>query len=195
MKKVISSISLAGVLALGFLTGCQSPPENPPQTVESVDLQRYTGLWYEIARLPMPFQKADERATAKYTINSDGAVDLVNTAIALDGETRSVTGTAVPVPNSFNTKLKVTIDVFFAKLFGSPPDFGNYWVIKLEDDYSLALVGSPSRNSLWLLARKPQIDPQVLESYLQHARDQGYNTEEIIIHNGGTGSGANGSSF
>jgi apolipoprotein D and lipocalin family protein len=184
MRQFFASTLLAGGVALATLTGCQSLPENPPQTVESVDLQRYAGLWYEIARLPMPFQKDNERATAEYTLNSEGTVGLVNTAIAQNGETRSVTGTAVPVATSSNAKLKVTIDVFFAKLFGSPPDFGNYWVLKLEDDYSLALVGSPSRKSLWLLSRTPEIDPGLLESYLQHARDQGYETEELIVNNG-----------
>lgn len=183
MRRLFSTALLGGGMALAFFAGCKSPPKNPPETVDSVDLQRYAGFWYEIARLPMRFQKAKDRATAEYTINGKGTLDLVNTALSPNGETRSVTGSAVPVPNSSNTKLKVTINVFFAKLFGSPADFGNYWVLKLEDDYSLVLVGSPTRKSLWLLSREPRIDPALLEKYLKHARDQGYETEDIIINN------------
>ncbi|CAA6691782.1 MULTISPECIES: lipocalin family protein [unclassified Lentimonas] len=169
--------------AIACLSACSSLPENPPATVESVDLQRYSGLWHEIARLPVFFQKADETATAEYTLNDTGSVDLINTAIATDGSTRSVTGNAVPVEDSNNAKLKVTIDNFFAKLFGSPPEYGNYWVLKLADDYSVALVGSPNRKTLWLLAREPQIPAPTLEAYLAHARELGFETDSVIINN------------
>jgi apolipoprotein D and lipocalin family protein len=182
---MIAALKLSAcAVALALFSGCQSLPENPPQTVQSVDLQRYTGLWYELARMPVPFQKDNEQATAEYTLNQKGTVDLINTAIAPDGSTRSVTGTAVPVDASNNTKLKVTIDNFFAKLFGSPPDYGNYWVLKLADDYSIALVGSPSRKALWLLARTPEVPEATLNQYLEHAHDQGYEIDTIIINNG-----------
>ena len=172
---------LAGML---FMTGCNSLPDNPPKTVDSIDLDRYTGLWYEIARLPAPFQQADELATAEYALNDEGTIDLVNTAIEPDGSTRSVTGTAVPVEDSGNAKLKVTIDNFFARLFGSPPPYGNYWVLKLEPDYSIALVGSPDRKFLWLLARNPEIPQEVLQDYLNAAAEAGYATEDLIVNNG-----------
>ena len=175
---------LWAILALAALSGCRSLPENPPETVESVNLERYTGLWYEIARLPVPFQKADELATAEYRLNREGSIDLVNTAIAPDGSTRSVTGTAVPVPGSDNTRLRVTIDNFFARLFGSPPEYGNYWILKLDADYRIALVGSPNRETLWLLARETEISPASLADYLQHARQAGYPVEKLIVNNG-----------
>ena len=167
-----------------IFSGCGSLPENPPQTVDAVDLERYSGRWFEIARLPVPFQKENELATAEYAINEEGTVDLVNTAITLDGKTRSVTGKAVPVEDTNNTRLKVTIDNFFAKLFGSPPDYGNYWILKLDSDYTIAVVGSPNRNTLWILARQPDISPEALEETIQHARLSGYPVEQLIINNG-----------
>ncbi len=171
------------LFCLALVVGCQSSlPSDPPEVVDRVDLDRYSGLWYEVARLPVSFQRAEETATAHYTVNAEGTIDLVNTAIAPDGSSRSVTGTAVPVSGSNNTKLKVTIDNFFAQLFGRPPDFGNYWVLKLEDDYSLALVGSPNRKTLWLLARSPEITEAQLERFLSTARAQGYPVDDMIVH-------------
>lgn len=167
-------------LCLLFLTGCDSLPENPPRVVSAVDLSLYEGLWYEIARLPVFFQDEHDAATAEYSLSPDGTVSLINTAIRPDGTTRSVTGTAVPVPGSNGAKLRVTIDNFFAKLFGSPPSYGNYWILKLADDYSVALVGSPNRETLWLLARAPAIPEASISSYLEVARAQGYAVEKMI---------------
>lgn len=181
MKKMILLPFLVGLCLL--LTGCDSLPENPPATVESVDLSRYAGLWHEIARLPVVFQKDNERATAEYSLTDEGTVALVNTAIAPDGRTRSVTGTAVPVEASHNARLKVSIDNFFARLFGSPPEFGNYWILKLDPAYQVALVGSPDRKTLWLLAREPRIDPAVLEAYIRHVEQAGYPTGRLLRFN------------
>ena len=179
--KPASIVLLCAGLAL---TGCSSLPENPPQTVESVDLERYTGLWYEIARLPVPFQKADELATAEYRLTDKGTIHLVNTAIKPDGSKRSVTGTAVSVEGSNNSRLKVTIDNFFARLFGSPPDYGNYWILKLDPQYQVALVGSPDHETLWLLSRAPKIEEAILQSFISHAAEAGYPTGELILNNG-----------
>ncbi|MBC2604382.1 lipocalin family protein [Puniceicoccus vermicola] len=171
------------LLGLVLLSSCQSLPNNPPPTVKAVELDRYTGLWHEVARLPVFFQDEDERATAEYSLNDNGTIALVNTAIAPDGSTRSVTGHAVPVPGSENTRLEVTIDNFFAKIFGSSPDFGNYWIFKLESDYSVALVGSPNRKTLWLLAREPQIPDEQLRQYIDYASQLGFDTDKLILNN------------
>lgn len=172
----------AAFLVLACLSACASLPDDPPEVVPAVALTEYAGLWHEIARLPVFFQAKQDTATARYALNGDGTIDLVNTAISPDGATRSVKGTAVPVPGSNNAKLRVSIDNFFARLFGSPPDYGNYWILKLADDYSVALVGSPNRATLWLLARSPDISEETLRTYLDAARQQGYAVEEMIIH-------------
>ncbi|MGZ0655853.1 lipocalin family protein [Coraliomargarita sp. W4R53] len=185
MSKSYKTIALlASLIALSLFSACRSLPKDPPQTVAQVDLERYTGLWHELARLPVFFQKADELATAEYTLQADGSVGLINTAIKKDGSTRSVTGTAVPVVGSNNAKLKVSIDNFFAKIFGSPPDFGNYWILKLEADYSIALVGSPNRKTLWLLAKTSEITQAKFDSYVSYAQELGFETSDLIINNG-----------
>ena len=108
---------------------------------------------------------------------------MVNTAIQPDGSTDSVTGTAVPVEGSNNAKLKVTINNFFAKLLGSPPEYGNYWILKLEPDYSVALLGSPDRDTLGSLAREPQVPDALFEAYIQLAKKAGYDTDQRIVNN------------
>ncbi|MFO7724458.1 MAG: lipocalin family protein [Oceanipulchritudo sp.] len=174
-----------GTILIGTLAGCsESLPENPPETVSSVDLKAYAGFWYELARLPVSFQRDEELATATYTLNEEGTVDLVNTAIRPDGTRRSVTGTAVPVTGSENARLKVTIDNIFARIFGSPPSHGNYWILKLEPDYSVALVGSPDRETLWLLAREPELPGPVFNRFLDHAREAGFAVDNLIVNNG-----------
>jgi len=174
-----------GTALLATLAGCKGNlPEDPPTTVSSVDLAAYAGFWYELARLPVPFQREEELATARYTLNDEGTVDLVNTAIRPDGSRRSVTGTAVPVEGSGNARLKVTIDNIFARIFGSPPSYGNYWILKLEPDYSVALVGSPDRETLWLLARELELSGPVFNRYLDHARAAGYAVDRLIVNNG-----------
>lgn len=183
--KLRYKIALAsGIFAAAFSTGCQSLPENPPQTVQSVDLERYAGLWFELARLPVSFQGSDELALAEYELNDEGTIDLVNTAFPPDGSKRSVTGTAVPVEGSDNAKLKVSIDNFFAQLFGSPPEYGNYWILKLEPDYSIALVGSPDRDTLWLLSKMPEISQAKFDRYIDYAEQIGYDTSDLIVNNG-----------
>lgn len=174
-----------GAALLATLAGCKGNlPENPPATVSSVNLAAYAGFWYELARLPVPFQREEELATARYTLNDEGTVDLVNTAIRPDGSRRSVTGTAVPVTGSGNARLKVTIDNIFARIFGSPPSYGNYWILELAPDYSVALVGSPDRETLWLLAREPEISGSVFDRYLDRARAAGYAVDRLIVNNG-----------
>jgi len=181
MKKRFLALLTVGVV---FAACNASLPEDPPNTVESVDLERYAGLWYEVARLPVFYQDDDEMAKAEYSLNDEGTIDVVNTAIHADGSSQKVTGTAEPVPGSNNAKLRVSIDNFFARLFGSPPDYGNYWVLKLDSDYRMALVGTPDRDALWLLSRTPTMEKDDLKEYIDYAESQGYDTSRLIINNG-----------
>ena len=153
-------------LLAAFLAGCAHAPSAPPLgTVERVDLQRYAGKWYEIATIPMSFQKGCVGVTATYTIREDGDVDVVNTCRKeqLDGPERSARGKAWSVDPS-NAKLEVR---FFW------PFHGAYWVIDLGPDYEYAVVGHPSREYLWILSRTPQMDERTYEAILDRLRAQG----------------------
>jgi len=122
----------------------------PMQTVSGFDLGRYLGLWYEIARYPFSFENGCAGVTAEYSMKPDGKVRVVNSCRegAVDGPLRVSEGTAELVSDG---KLEVGFVSFL------PFITGDYWVIHLEPDYSMAVVGSPNGKTGWILSRTKQI--------------------------------------
>lgn len=148
------------------------------RTADKVDLQRYAGRWHEIARLPNSFQRDDSGATANYTPQADGSVRVVNTERRPDGSTRTATGRATVVEGSGGARLRVKFDGLAALVPAAAE--GNYWIIDLAPDYSSALVGTPDRKFLWLLARRPDLPAAAKERHLRRAREQGFDTTRLI---------------
>lgn len=144
------------------------------QSVNAVDLKLYSGVWYEIAALPSPFQPQNcTGTTATYTANTDGSIKVWNqcyqpTAAGVDTLLR-IEGRAVPV-NAANSQLKV----YFFGPFG-----GDYWIIDIDDNYQTALVGSPNHRFLWILHREPTLDTQTYEVLLKKAKAQGFDTQKM----------------
>ena len=149
----------------------------PLTTVAQLDLDRYLGTWYEIARLPMRHQPEDGTdISATYSLEEDGKVRVAN-RMRRNGEVEESIGQATPVDPS-NAKLEVT---FLPQgLRWIPFTKGDYWVIKIDADYSVALVGEPDRKYLWLLARYPHLDEATRNHYLAFAQAQGYDLAELI---------------
>jgi apolipoprotein D and lipocalin family protein len=146
-------------------------------TVAQVDLARYLGRWYEIARLPMRHEPADATdITATYSLEEDGSVRVQNRMLH-NGEADESIGRATTVDAS-NSKLEVT---FLPEgLRWIPFTKGDYWILKLDAAYSVALVGSPDHKYLWLLARHPHLDEATRNQYLAHAQAQGFDISELI---------------
>ncbi len=138
-----------------------------------VDLNRYAGKWFEIARLPNRFQRAcASDTTATYTLRPDGKISVVNQCRQADGTLKSARGTArVASAKGPNTKLKVT---FFW------PFYGNYWIIDLDPEYRWAVVGEPGRGYLWVLSRNPRIEEAALAGILERAKQQGYDLRSLL---------------
>jgi len=145
----------------------------PLAVVDSVDIDRYAGKWYEIARYPNAFERNCAGITADYTVRSDGRIDVLNTCIegGLDGPVRTIEGVARSVDPS-NAKLKVT---FFW------PFEGDYWILDLDADYTYAVVGDPSRSFLWILSRTPQLDAGLLDAIIEWLPSIGYDPERLIM--------------
>lgn len=133
-----------------LLAACATLP--PPATVPRVDLARYVGDWHEIASFPAWFQRGCTGTEANYSLREDGTIRVINTC-RRGGRTATIEGRARVVPDSGNSKLKVS---FFW------PFEGDYWILELDPDYRWAAVGSPDRRFLWILARRSTLDPEVL---------------------------------
>lgn len=147
-------------------------------SVASLDLKRYSGLWYEVGRLPLRWEDADASdITAEYTPEDDGSVRVDNRCIDKGGTPSRAIGRAVRV-NGQAGRLKVS---FLPQVLRWIPfTTGDYWVLKIDDAYSVALVGTPDRKYLWLLAREPRIDDATKAAYLAEATRQGFDLKKWI---------------
>ena len=151
----------------------------PPLTVGAVDLQRYQGLWYELARLPMFFQRNCVQAEARYALQADGRLQVTNRCRTDEGEWQEVQGEAVAQVAGQTDKLWVRFDNWFSRLLPNVTK-GEYWVLYLDDDYRTALVGHPNRKYLWLLAREPEVSAETRALLLEQAALRGYDTSALI---------------
>lgn len=147
-----------------------SDPELP--VVPNLDLKRYQGKWFEIARLPNSFQKkCESNVIANYTLEPDEKVGVVNTCVKADGETTKATATArIKDKNGSPAKLKVTFFWFVS---------GDYWVIGLDPDYRWAMVGTPNRKYLWILSRTPALAAATYHDLLGCAKELGFDTSKV----------------
>lgn len=161
---VITTMVLAGMAAVDR--------KGELAVVGAVDLSRYAGRWYEIARLPNRFEKkCADSVTATYTLRSDGRVDVVNRCRKANGEYTTARGKAKIVDKKTNAKLKVT---FFW------PFYGDYWILDLGPNYEYAVVGAPNRDYLWILSRTPQLDEQLYQRLLRETATRGFATDRMI---------------
>src|SRR5690606_24247765 len=147
------------------------------RTVASVDIARYMGTWYEIARLPMRHEPEDATdITATYTLEADGSVEVRN-RMRRDGKVEEAVGRAKAVDDT-GSRLEVT---FLPEgLRWIPFTKGDYWIIGLDPAYTVALVGSPDRKYLWLLAREAALDEVTRNHYCAIARQQGFELGPLI---------------
>lgn len=147
-------------------------------TVESVDLARYVGLWYEVARIPNRFQKQCVRSTtAEYTRQDDGSLKVVNRCLTDDGEWDEAEGLAKVEDPVSNAKLKVS----FVSILGWRPFWGDYWVIGLDEEYQWSIVGTPDRKYGWVLARTPGLEDGLLEEVFAILERNGYRQEDFVV--------------
>jgi apolipoprotein D and lipocalin family protein len=141
-------------------------------TAAKVDLQRYMGVWHEIARLEHRFQKNCVGSSALYSLRDDGEVTVINCCVdERDGSLREAKGRAWSVDPIDNSKLKVS---FFW------PFRGDYWIIELGENYQYSVVGSPNRQYLWILARDPLMDETVYNGIIERLRGQGFPVENLV---------------
>lgn len=148
--------------------------------VPALDLQRYAGTWYEIARFPNRFQKqCSGEVTATYTLQDDGTVRVVNRCRTADGEWTEAEGKARRVREEGPPSI---LEVRFAPAFLSflPFVWGDYWVIDLAEDYTYAVIGEPKREYLWILSRTPVLAEETYAAILQRAAAKGFDVSKLV---------------
>ena len=161
------------LIIMGFTIFTTAFSQEKPAVVSSVDLERYAGTWYEIARLPNSFERKLECITATYTLRPDGKITVLNRGhyITDPGKVNTATGVAWVPDKNFPSKLKVQ---FFW------PFSGNYWIIHLDKDYKYVLVGDPSFKYLWILCRENKMDEETYRMLLNKAVENGFDVKPII---------------
>ena len=180
---------LSGPAMMTASAQAQAQAPAPVRTVERVDLQRYLGEWFEIARFPNRFQRTcagDVRAT--YARRPDGRIDVINRCRTAQGAMQEVQGVARVVDLNTSAKLKVRFAPGFLSFL--PFVWGDYWVIGLAGDYSWAVVGSPDRAYLWILARTPVLSADRYDSALAAARANGFDVQRLVKTSQAATSGA-----
>jgi apolipoprotein D and lipocalin family protein len=181
----MKAIPRLAVATLLILTGCAGIPSGV-RAVEDLDVRRYMGTWYEIARLDHRFERGLSNVSATYTLRDDGGVDVHNRGYDAErGIWKEVQGRAYPVKGANAGRFKVT---FFW------PFYGGYNVIALDREaYSYATVCGPSRSYLWILARETKLPQRVLESLVDETRELGFPVDRLIyVRHGDPGAGSPG---
>lgn len=173
----IGPLLAAFCVLLGTPSGRADEPR--PEPVAWVDLDRYLGTWWEIARYPNRFEKVCvEDVTATYSPGEDGTIRVVNRCRRADGGVEEAIGTARRAGGPSDPRLEVRFAPAWLSFL--PFVWGDYWILDLDEDYSLAAVGSPSREYLWILARDPIVPPGRLQDLLSRLRNKGFDTSKLI---------------
>lgn len=173
MKKIF--VVLLMVAMSSMVLACGKNMKIDVTTVSKVDLNRYLGKWYEIARFDHSFEKGLVATTAEYALKDNGKISVTNSGRvgSLDGKLKVAHGKAkIPNPNEPG-KLKVAFFLWF---------YADYFILELDEvDYSYALIGSKSDDYLWILSRTPKMDKNVLDMLLEKAKDRGYDISKLIF--------------
>ncbi len=177
---LLKGAALAGLALLGMKAySVARAATSTLDTIPSLDVPRYMGLWYEIARYPNRFErKCDGFTTATYTAQPDGSVKVENRCRRADGSIQLAEATAHQVGGPDSPRLKVRFAP--AALSFIPLAWGDYWVIDLDPDYRLAAVSEPGRDYLWILARTPQVEPAAYEALLTRLAARGFDTGRLV---------------
>lgn len=155
------------LLLLCMVCGCTKLTVDN-SVIDSLDVNRYLGEWYEIARYDHRFERGMENTRAIYSMRDDGMIDVINTGVK-DGERKESKGKA---------KLTDTPALLRVSFFG--PFYSDYRVMMLDADYQYALIGSGSDDYLWILSRKPLLPDTVKQQVIKEAQRRGYDTSKLI---------------
>jgi apolipoprotein D and lipocalin family protein len=173
-----SLIALGGGWAVAHAQPAAAQPVQPLVTIPQLDLARYVGTWYEIAKFPNRFQRMCASNTqAEYRALPSGQLEVINRCINDRGETVEAVGRGRQVGGATSAKLEVRFAPAWLSFL--PSVWGNYWVIDLDPGYQLVAVSEPSREFLWILSRTPAVDAASYEALLKRLRAMGFDIQRL----------------
>lgn len=184
MKSVSLAVSifLCATLSYAQASGgnATSRTSGPLTTVAALDVQRYMGTWYEIAKYPNWFQKKCIAETkAEYHLQAGGSVQVINRCRRENGDMDEAVGEARQIGPSTSAKLKVRFAPAWLSLL--PFVWGDYWVVDLDESYQLVAVAEPKREYLWVLSRTPKIAPGDYDALLGRLKAQGFDLSRLEL--------------
>lgn len=175
MKKIYITVFLLTLVMITLAVTCKNNMKKEIKTVPVVDLNRYIGKWYEIARYDHSFERGLQATTAEYAFRDDGMISVTNSGHvgSPQGKLKVAHGKAKQPNPQDPGKLKVSFFLWF---------YGDYYILDLDEvNYSYVLIGSSSDKYLWILSRTPQMEKEVLDMLLNKAREFGYDTDKLIF--------------
>jgi apolipoprotein D and lipocalin family protein len=177
---MVLALAVLPLTSLKLAAQTPPPPEALPAvtTIPSLDIPRYMGTWYEIAKFPNRFQaKCVSNTRARYLAQTDGSVQVLNSCRTADGSTIDALGLAKQVGPVTSPKLQVRFAP--AWLSWLPMVWGDYWVIDLDAEYQLAAVSDAKREYLWVLSRTPDVPPKAYDALLARLKTQHFDVSKL----------------
>ena len=177
MRKTYGAL-LGGLLFIFSNSGFSQTSDFPVKTIASLDVPRYLGTWYEIAKFPNWFQKKCVGNTqATYSLRPDGNLKVLNSCKTAEGEISQAEGTARQLGQKDSPKLEVRFAPAWLSFL--PMVWGEYWVIDLDSQYQVAAVSDSKREYLWVLSRTPQLDKKTYDELIVRLRAQQFDTQKL----------------
>lgn len=179
ITKALMKVARTGAICMSSVFAATYTQAAPVQAVDHIELSKYLGTWHEVARKPLSFQnKCDHNVSASYALNKNGNIEVTNRCYRKDGKLTQARGEAWLQNPPANSKLKVS---FLPKAIRwLPVGRGDYWVLKIDQDYQTVLVGGPSKKQMWILSRTQNPDPAIIQAYLDYAQSMGYDLGDLI---------------
>ena len=179
MEKIVN-IALILIAVFGLSFSATAQPAKPALTaVGKVEIPKYLGKWYEIAKYPNKFQmQCVGNTTATYSQKSGGKLEILNECLKKDGTTDAAKGDAKIADKSTNAKLKVRFAPGFISFL--PFVWADYWVIDLARDYEYTVIGEPKREYLWILSRKPTMDDGLYQDIVRRVEAKGFVPSRLV---------------
>lgn len=158
----------------------EQPGNDALTTIAALDVPRYMGSWFEIARYPNRFQKKCAAASsAQYTLQADGTVEVINRCRLESGEIMAAVGQARQIGAATSPRLKVRFAPQWLSFL--PMVWGDYWVIDLDPDYRLVAISEPKREYLWILSRTPQVAGEDYQKLLERLARKGFDLGKLQL--------------